>query len=165
MTNSDAESLDQNSKQEWYKDGLRFSCSQCGNCCTGGPGAVWYTADEGRAMAVALGLTDEEFTAKYTRAIADRRSLNESETPHGFDCVFLDRTSQPGRALCGVYTARPAQCRTWPFWPENLTTPKAWKAAKSKTPCHGMDNGTLYPIEQIRILRERDHADNHSAPW
>jgi hypothetical protein len=80
MTNSDAESLDQNSKQEWYKDGLRFSCSQCGNCCTGGPGAVWYTADEGRAMAVALGLTDEEFTAKYTRAIADRRSLNESET-------------------------------------------------------------------------------------
>ncbi len=149
----------------WYKDGLRFSCSQCGNCCTGGPGAVWYTEPEGNAMAAALGVPVEEFTQKYTRAISDRRSLNEQETSHGFDCVFLDRTSKPGMALCRVYMARPAQCRTWPFWPENLRTPQAWRAAKAKTPCLGMDNGTLIPVEQIRILRDRDHADNHSAPW
>src|SRR5690606_15561824 len=25
----------------WYRDGLRFECTQCGNCCTGMPGHVW----------------------------------------------------------------------------------------------------------------------------
>ena len=33
---------------DWYEDGLRFSCSQCGNCCTGPPGAVWFTDNEGQ---------------------------------------------------------------------------------------------------------------------
>ena len=116
-------------------------------------------------MASALGVTDEEFTARFTREITKRRSLNETETVHGFDCVFLDRTSQPGRALCRVYLARPVQCRTWPFWPENLRTPQDWKGAKSRTPCPGMDQGKLIPIEEIRILRDRDAADNESAPW
>lgn len=116
-------------------------------------------------MAVALGLSDEEFATRYTRVIADRRSLNERETQHGFDCVFLDRTTQPGKALCGVYMARPTQCRTWPFWPENLASPRAWLEAKSRTPCPGMDKGTLIPVDQIRILRDRDHADNHAAPY
>ena len=37
--------------REWYAEGLRFGCTQCGNCCTGPPGAVWFTAEEGRAMA------------------------------------------------------------------------------------------------------------------
>ncbi|MFM7740581.1 MAG: YkgJ family cysteine cluster protein, partial [Planctomycetota bacterium] len=27
--------------EPWYKDGLRFQCSQCGDCCTGGAGYVW----------------------------------------------------------------------------------------------------------------------------
>lgn len=116
-------------------------------------------------MAAALGMTEEEFTAKHTRVIAQRRSLNESETTHGFDCTFLDRTTDPGRALCRVYQARPAQCRTWPFWPENMSTPQAWKDAKARTPCPGMGQGQLITIEEIRILRDQDAADNSTAPW
>ncbi len=151
--------------EPWFKDGLRFSCTQCGNCCTGGPGAVWYTADEGRAIAATLGITDAEFESRYTRAIGHRRSLNESETSHGFDCVFLDRASKPGVALCRIYKSRPSQCETWPFWPDNLRSARAWTAAKSRTPCPGMDTGQLIPSDQIRIMRERDRADNDSAPW
>lgn len=151
--------------EPWFKDGLRFSCSQCGNCCTGGPGAVWYTAQEGREMAATLQMTEDEFTAKYTRAIGSRRSLNERETSHGFDCVFLDRESKPGVALCRIYKTRPSQCGTWPFWPDNLTSARAWKAAKARTPCPGMDTGPLISPEQIGILRERDRVDNDSAPW
>ena len=41
---------------EWYADGLRFSCTQCGNCCTGPPGAVWFNEDEGKAMADKVGV-------------------------------------------------------------------------------------------------------------
>ena len=30
----------------WYKDGLRFQCTGCGDCCTGGPGYVWVNQAE-----------------------------------------------------------------------------------------------------------------------
>ena len=39
----------------WYKDGLQFTCTQCGDCCTGAPGVVWVTDDELREIADYLG--------------------------------------------------------------------------------------------------------------
>lgn len=149
----------------WYRDGLRFSCTQCGNCCTGGEGAVWFTESEGRAMAEDLGMPHGEFLQAHARTIDGRWSLNESRTEHGYDCVFLDRTTQPGKALCRVYRSRPVQCRTWPFWDENLTSRRAWDSARRRTPCPGMDTGQLIPIEQIRIQRDLDRQDNADAPW
>jgi len=37
-------------------------------------------------------------------------------------CRFLDPVT---KKRCLVYEARPAQCRTWPFWPENMNA-RAW---------------------------------------
>lgn len=77
--------------------------------------------------------------------------MQERDSVRGRDCVFLARDGA-GRAACSIYPVRPAQCRTWPFWPENLATPEDWgRAAKS---CPGMDRGRFYPIEQIRIIRD-----------
>jgi Fe-S-cluster containining protein len=140
--------------REWYADGLRFACTQCGNCCTGPPGAVWFSEEEGRAMAERLGLDDAEFRNRYARRIRGRWSLIERETEQGYDCIFLDRESVPGKAVCAIYEARPTQCRTWPFWPENLDTPHSWRSIKLSTPCPGMDQGRLVPIEKIRMLRD-----------
>ncbi len=140
---------------EWYVDGLRFECTMCGNCCTGPPGSVWFTEAEGRQMAERLGLDEAAFHQRYVHIVDGRRSLRERETDHGHDCIFLDRTSVPGKALCSIYEDRPAQCRTWPFWPENLSSKRAWATAKRRTPCPGMNNGPLVPVEQIRILRDR----------
>jgi Fe-S-cluster containining protein len=70
-----------------------------------------------------------------------------------YDCVFL-RRDEKGRGLCSIYPVRPTQCRTWPFWPENLSSKRAWITAKKRTPCPGMDNGKLVPIHQIRIQRD-----------
>jgi uncharacterized protein len=139
---------------EWYASGLRFECTQCGNCCTGPPGAVWFTEPEGRAMAKDRGMTEKQFYKLYARRIGRRWSLKENVTRHGHDCVFLDRSSIPGKAICGIYKSRPMQCRTWPFWPENLTSEQTWNAVKRNTPCPGMDRGKLVPIEQIRIQRD-----------
>ena len=140
----------------WYRDGLRFACTQCGNCCTGGPGAVWFTAEEGRAMARHLGLGEADFLDRFTRRIGVRRSLNERESLHGHDCIFLDRSTQPGKAVCGIYAVRPTQCRTWPFWPENIESAEAWEEAKRRTPCPGMGQGTLRPFVEIRVACELD---------
>jgi Fe-S-cluster containining protein len=143
---------------EWYADGLRFSCTQCGNCCTGPPGAVWFKPEEGDAMAAAVGLSPDAFRAKYARKLGRRWTLREHETEHGFDCIFLDRDTIPGKAICGIYEARPAQCRTWPFWPENLRTPEAWERVKRETPCPGMGEGTFVPVEEIRVRRDAELA-------
>ena len=139
----------------WYAGGLRFSCTQCGNCCSGPPGFVWFDEAEGRAMAGARGEDEAAFYRKYARRIGGRWSLNERQTESGRDCIFLDRASMPGKALCSVYDARPMQCRTWPFWPDNLESPETWGGVKARTPCPGMGQGTLYPVERIRIIRDK----------
>ncbi|MBL1217313.1 MAG: YkgJ family cysteine cluster protein [Planctomycetes bacterium] len=138
---------------EWYQDGLRFECTMCGRCCTGPPGYVWVTDDEISALATLVGMARHAFADTYTRPLAGRTSLTEVETRHGFDCVFLKRDEATGTATCSVYEARPQQCRTWPFWPENLTSERAWKQAGRV--CPGLGSGPVVPIEQIRIQREK----------
>ena len=141
---------------QWYGRGLRFSCTQCGNCCTGPPGTVWFTSKEGRSLARTLDLEIAEFYKRYAHKVDGRWSLRERPVSDGrYDCIFLARSSANGKTGCSVYADRPAQCRTWPFWPENLTSRATWDAAKRRTPCPGMDNGSLVPVDQIRILRDQ----------
>lgn len=132
--------------------GLRFSCTLCGNCCSGPEGYVLVSDAEAEALSGLLGVSREAFLAKFTRATIKGRSLVEKVTPHGQDCVFLDRDRVPGRAICSVYEARPAQCRTWPFWPSNLRTREAWERARRV--CPGMGTGTLRTVQQIRVQRD-----------
>jgi Fe-S-cluster containining protein len=131
--------------------GLRFGCTMCGNCCSGPPGFVLFTEAEGRAMAARLGISEEEFLVAYTGDTAHGRSLLEVNGEHGLDCVFLDRTSVPGKAVCGVYEDRPAQCKAWPFWDELLRSRDHW--VRAKRGCPGLDSGRLYTPVEIRVIR------------
>ena len=54
---------------EWYANGLEFTCTQCGKCCTGAPGFVWISEDECDAMAHRLGLEPVAFRRRYTRLV------------------------------------------------------------------------------------------------
>ena len=38
-------------QEPWYKEGLRFKCTECGKCCTGAPGYVWVNKEEVAEMA------------------------------------------------------------------------------------------------------------------
>ena len=150
--------------EPWYREGLGFQCSMCGNCCTGPPGAVWFDEQEAADMAGAMGIKLEDFLRRFTRRINGRHSLRERHTRHGFDCVLLDRETQPGRGLCRVYRARPTQCRTWPWWSENLESPAAWDEAKKVTPCPGMGQGPVVPLEEITIrLTESEEASRRCS--
>jgi uncharacterized protein len=114
----------------WYKDGLRFKCTECGQCCTGTPGYVWVSPSEATAMAEFLKIPVEEFIKKYTRRVGNRRSLKEH--PKTYDCVFLKGKK------CEIYGARPKQCRTFPWWPENLETPGHWEETAAR--CEGVNH-------------------------
>lgn len=145
---------------EWFarpddrtgEPGLRFGCTMCGRCCTGPEGYVLVSDDEVAALAARVGMTTEDFLARYTHATREGRSLIEKESEFGRDCIFLDRETVPGKAVCGVYHERPAQCRTWPFWPSNVQTEKNWERARAI--CPGIGKGQLYTPAQIRVQRD-----------
>jgi Fe-S-cluster containining protein len=125
--------------EPWYKDGLRFRCTQCGDCCTGEPGHVWVNAEEIAAIADFRGDPVEEVTGLYTRLTPTGRTLREK--PNG-ECVFYER----GRG-CTIYPVRPRQCRTWPFWQSNVETPADWE--RTCRVCPGSGQGELIPAEEI----------------
>jgi len=64
-------------QQPWYKDGLRFTCTQCGNCCTGPEGVVWVNEEEVRQIAEYLGKSVGEMRLEHTHLVSRRVSLKE----------------------------------------------------------------------------------------
>jgi uncharacterized protein len=131
--------------EPWYQKGLRFQCTQCGNCCTGDPGYVWVTPEEAQAIANHIGQPVDEFRAVYTRKAQGRVTLRERANG---ECVFWDK-----RAGCTVYPVRPAQCRTWPFWESVTETKETWD--QTSAGCPGMNDGQLISVEEItRRVRE-----------
>lgn len=123
----------------WYEEGLKFQCTQCGKCCTGSPGYTWITEDEIAACAAYLEMTPEEFGKKYLRKVGNKWAL--LEMPGNYDCVFLKNKK------CRIYPVRPSQCRTYPFWHQNLTSKEAWLQAASF--CEGIGQGEPVPAEEI----------------
>lgn len=95
--------------EDWYKKGLAFKCTLCGNCCSGSSGTVRFTEAEAEAMARKLSVPLTDFYLNYTRKRGKgqtaRVELKEVRAPdgRGWDCVFLDRTTMPGKAICGLY--------------------------------------------------------------
>lgn len=129
----------------WYHEGLKFECSQCGDCCTGAPGFVWLNKKEIAALAKRLNLDEETFEQAYVMQVGIRKSLKEF--PNG-DCVLFDNEKR----CCTVYEDRPRQCKTWPFWESNLRTPETW--AETCEACPGSGQGKLYQLDQIEEQRK-----------
>ena len=128
----------------WYEAGLRFECTGCGRCCTGGSGYVWVSVEEATMLASALSLDLDDFGRRYLRRIGERYALLEAGAEGA--CVFLDGTR------CSVYDARPGQCRSYPFWASNLESAAAW--ARAAAVCEGIrDDAALVGREAIETLR------------
>lgn len=123
----------------WYDEGLRFACTGCGRCCTGGGGYVWVGVEEIRRLAARTGMGLDDFGRRFLRRVGARYALVDG--PRGA-CTFLRGAS------CAVYDDRPAQCRAFPWWPANLESPAAWKqAAKS---CEGISD--LAPVVVVEAI-------------
>jgi Fe-S-cluster containining protein len=123
----------------FFDSGLRFTCTQCGRCCTGEPGTVHATDVEQKQIAKHLGLSRNEFSRRYLR-LRSKGLLRER--PDG-SCIFY-------KDGCSIYAVRPAQCRTYPFWLRNLRTEQDWKEADGE--CPGIGQGRLYDREEILQL-------------
>ncbi len=136
----------QSQKPPWYAGGLAFECMGCGGCCAGPEeGYVWVKDKEIDAIAAHLNMPVDEMRRRYVRRVGRRQSLIEC-SPSG-DCVFLESDEQ-GKRQCRVYPVRPAQCRTWPFWAQNVSSPYHWSEAARR--CPGINRGSrLHRQEEI----------------
>jgi len=135
----------------WVTEGLRFTCQRCGRCCTGAPGRVWLDDTELAALAELFGLSQRRFQKRYCRLVEERWVLRERKTTRGRDCVFLT-FDEDGLAGCSVYAVRPAQCRTYPFWPSVLDSVRRW--AEEGRSCRGIraglaGEGALVPADEV----------------
>ncbi len=125
----------------WYKNGLQFECTQCGRCCGGGPGYVWVTPDDVEKLATRLGVPVAVFEQAFVWTVRGRkRSLREYQNG---DCVLLGEKTRG----CKAYEERPLQCRTWPFWPQNIDTENSWNVTAKF--CPGCNRGKLYSLAEI----------------
>ncbi|HTG01659.1 MAG TPA: YkgJ family cysteine cluster protein [Nitrospirota bacterium] len=136
--------------KRFYKDGLRFECRGDGKCCIsrGKYGYVYVSFNDRRRMARFFKMSLESFTKKYVVREEGWFQLKYE----GKDCPFLHKNR------CSIYEARPWQCRTWPFWPENMNA-AVWKKEVADY-CPGVGKGRLFTAAEIDdiLAKKRDVA-------
>ena len=144
------EQMPKKNKTPWYVAGLLFECVECGACCSGpGEGFIWITRLEIEMVADFLKISVEQLRDKYLIRIGLRTTIIEQ--PITKDCIFLQKIN--GQKKCTIYPVRPNQCRTWPFWPDNLANPDAWDKAAQK--CPGINRGKDYSFGEIEKIRKQ----------
>jgi Fe-S-cluster containining protein len=136
----------------WYATGLSFACVRCGRCCAGPEeGYVWVTPQDVAAIAEHLGIDPQQVQQTYVRRAGGRASLRERVGTH--DCVFLIEPQAGDDGWdCAIYPVRPAQCRTWPFWPANLHSADTWARASQR--CKGINHGPHVDFDEIQAKRD-----------
>ena len=97
-TRHEIEALGALEASPWFGEGLRFTCTGCGKCCTGSAGAVYLSDDDVERLCGFLGLSRDAFLARYTRSRDGKRALVDKASSD--ECVFLSGTA------CSVYDAR-----------------------------------------------------------
>ncbi|MGQ9631999.1 MAG: YkgJ family cysteine cluster protein [bacterium] len=121
----------------FFEDGLRFTCQRCNKCCTGTPGYVYLSEEDIGRLSKGLEISRESFIKTYCRPVRGGYSLIEDER---YNCIFW-------KDGCTVYPHRPYQCRSYPFWAENVRSERAWNEEAKR--CPGINVGRLHTKEEI----------------
>jgi Fe-S-cluster containining protein len=124
-----------------------FSCRQCGECCQGERG-ILVTAAEHEAMAAYLGLSMEDFAARYLVATPMGPQLASQNGA----CIL-----QEG-GLCQVHPVKPRICRQWPYLQALLNHPDEFEAAKGACPGLAANAGHE---DFVREYRETGRSAHH----
>lgn len=137
-------------RMPWYVAGLCFKCQGCGACCSGpAEGYIWVTRPEVELIADCLEISVSRLRRQYLKRVGLRTTIIEHE--YTKDCVFLRKIDD--QRQCIIYPVRPSQCRTWPFWADNLKNASNWNKAARK--CPGINRGRLYTREQIEQIKNK----------
>jgi uncharacterized protein len=120
----------EDNRPHWSK-GLSFKCTGCGRCCQN-DGDVWFNTEEFVALAYYLGLPAEDVFNCYAQDVEEGWvKMKERKVSNGSSssaCIFL---SPSDNKSCTIYSHRPVQCRTYPFWPRLMSNFTEWNNERS----------------------------------
>ena len=134
-----------------YEKGIKFQCQGSANCCVsrGSYGFVFLSIKDLLKLAKFFKISLIDFKRKYCHTTNDFVHLKEIRT--NGECIFLKNNK------CSVYKFRPTQCKTWPFWPENMNV-KMWNNEIVNF-CLGIGKGKLINKEKIDKLLKIDEKN------
>ena len=133
-----------------FKDGIKFECQGSGNCCVSREsyGYVYLSTNDLKRFAEYFSLSIKDFKSKYCQITDGFIHLTEKKNING-KCIFLKNKK------CTVYKSRPTQCRTWPFWNENMEA-KVWNKDISIN-CPGIGKGKTIKSNHINKYLKEDY--------
>ena len=133
---------------EFFKKGINFKCQGSSNCCVsrGSYGYVYLSKKDLIKIAKYLNVSINLFKKKYCEYSDGYLHLKEIYV--NGNCQFLENKK------CSIYTARPMQCRTWPFWKENMNI-KKWNEELINF-CPGIGKGRLISASMIQKKINRE---------
>ena len=135
-----------------YKKGIKFECQGSGNCCVsrGSYGYVYLSKIDLKRFSKDFNISVKKFKEKYCQVTDGFIHLNEKKNLKG-KCLFLKKNK------CSVYKSRPSQCRTWPFWNENMDA-KIWNGDISLN-CPGIGKGKNIKSDTIKKYLKEDYKN------
>jgi Fe-S-cluster containining protein len=138
-----------------YKEGIRFECQGSGKCCVSREsyGFVYLSDNDLKRFSNYFKLSIKKFKEEYCQITDGFVHLIEKTELNG-NCIFLKDKK------CSVYTCRPSQCRTWPFWNENMNA-KIWNKNISIN-CPGIGKGEIIKYKIIKKLLKEDLMNEKS---
>lgn len=136
-----------------YDQGIKFECQGSSNCCVSREsyGYVYLSKKDINRFCKFIKLQKKDFVKLYcdkTNGFIHLKEKNENG-----NCQFLKGKK------CTVYKARPEQCRTWPFWSENMNS-KKWNNEIAKF-CPGIGRGKLYSQKEIDVKIKKDKENEN----
>jgi len=125
-----------------FNKGIKFKCQGSSNCCIsrGSYGFVYLSKKDVIRVAKHLNTKLKLFKKKYCDYT--NGYLHLKETNKNGNCQFLKYKK------CSIYKARPIQCRTWPFWGENMNA-KKWNSEIINF-CPGIGKGNIVSFKKIQ---------------
>lgn len=111
---------------------------------------MYLSSEEIEQLAARLELSEAGFRRRYT--FEDELGWTQLAIADG-RCVFLE----PVTNRCRVYAARPAQCRTFPFWRDSIRDGE-W-TPEVRALCEGVGRGPRHSLEYAQArMREMDES-------
>ncbi|HHM02807.1 MAG TPA: YkgJ family cysteine cluster protein [Caldithrix abyssi] len=127
-----------------------FNCRKdCSRCCEINGGYVFVSEANIKKIAKFLKRSVVEIRERYTYEVKGMRSLKDRD---GQACVFLEE------GKCTIYPVRPLQCRTYPFWPQNVKSTRRWRQVMED--CPGIGEGKVYDRKEIEAVFEGRAVDS-----
>lgn len=157
---------------ESVKNGFKFSCQICGNCCKGKKeGYIFIHKPDLEKLfeyfKCATEASKHEFAKEHLEIISQKFAYKDNNTDvkksyyydtlvfklfgENEECCFLGENN-----VCKIYSVRPFQCSSYPIWRIILTIKKNWD--KNLKKCKGINitNGEFFSKKRILDILKKE---------